>query len=95
MANNLIRVAAKEVFTYNGKVVVINNELTVCAKIADALVERGLVTVIGEETVGDENTDELDGMTIDELKEYAAEAGIDLRGKSKKAEILSAIREAV
>lgn len=110
MATNLIHVKVKETFTYNGRVVIPNDELIVDAKIADKLSERNLVTVVGEEIVedeqtdipgntgddnADEHTDELDGMTVDELKEYASEAGIDLKGISKKADIVAAIREAM
>lgn len=93
MANNLINVKVVKTITHNGKVVVPNDELTVDAKTADRLVERNLVIVVGEETVVDEHTEELAGMTVEELKEYASEAGIDLKGISKKADIISAIRE--
>ena len=37
---------------------------------------------------------ELDDMTVDELKAYAAEHGIDLTGKTTKADILAAIKAA-
>lgn len=110
MANNLVHVRVKETITYNGRVVVNNDELTVDVKTADSLAERNLVTVIGEVIVTDEQTDdtdnmgdnnvdntadELDGMTVDELKEYASEAGVDLKGISRKADIVAAIRKAI
>ena len=97
MANTRIHVKVTKTFVYNSTVVVPNTELTVDAIVADNLVERNLVIVVGEE-LGDENTDghtdELDGMTVEELREYASEAGINLKGISKKADIIAAIREA-
>lgn len=103
MANNLIRLKIEQTTCYRERVLVPGNEIVADAKSADKLVERGLAVVVGEieepEKADDENTeqenadDELAGMTVDELKEYAAEAGIDLKGKTKKADILAAIRE--
>ena len=102
MANNIIRLKIEKTTICNGRVVVVDEEVTVPAKVADKMVERGLATVVGEEfiesadTENDDNADdELAGMSVDELKEYAAEAGVDLTGKTKKADILAAIREAI
>lgn len=105
MANNIIRLKIEKTTICNGRVVVADEEVTVQAKVADNLVERGLAIVVGEEVTKNENheggdrdenaDDELAGMTVDELKEYAAEAGVDLTGKTKKADILAAIREAM
>lgn len=103
MANNLIRLKIEKTTTYRGRVLVRDEELNVDAKTADGMVERGLASVVGEivENKQDEDTedgnagDELSGMTVDELKEYAAEAGVDLTGKTKKADIIAAIREAM
>lgn len=102
MANNIIRLKIEKTTICNGRVVVADEEVTVQAKVADNLVERKLAIVVGEETTENEGRDhddnaddELAGMTVDELKEYAAEAGVDLTGKTKKADILAAIREAM
>jgi len=40
----------------------------------------------------EEGSDELDGMTVAQLKTFAAEEEIDLSGVSRKSDILSAIR---
>lgn len=92
MANNIVNVIVKQSITYKGKVFVVNDELAMDAEIATNLSHRNLVTIQASE---DLNTDELDGMTVDELREYAEEAGICLIGIHKKADIISAIREAV
>lgn len=103
MANSLIRLKIENTTAYRGRVLVPGEEIKVDAKVADKLVERGLATVVGEvadETEQEEPAeeeasvdDELAGMNLEELREYAAEAGIDLKGKTKKADILAAIRE--
>ena len=106
MANSVFRVKVKKTFTYDRRVVVPEEYLTVDAKTAQNLSERNLVVVVDEEIVEDEqvvdeeivedeHTDELDGMLVDELKEYAAEAGIDLEGKTRKADIIAVIRKAM
>lgn len=106
MANNLIRLKIENTTVYGGKVLVRGEELKVDAKTADRMVERDIASIIGEEVVHEEEqeihdenhedaNDELAGMNVDELREYAAEAGVDLRGKTKKADILAAIREAM
>ena len=46
----------------------------------------------GKENPGEEDT--FSDMNVDELKAYAEANGISLAGAKKKAEILSAIREA-
>ena len=56
---------------------------------ADILRAMGY-TVTGEAPA----IDPLAGMKVDELKAYATEKGIDLKGAEKKADILKAIREA-
>lgn len=100
MANGYIRLKITKTTTYNGRVLVPGEELTADAQKADSLVERKLAEVIGEEpeqvSVQESEQgagDELDGMTVDELKEYAQEAGIDLKGVTKKSDIIAAIRE--
>ena len=104
MANHNIRLKIESTAVVRGQVRVPGDEVTVDAKTADQLVERNLATVVGEETpegqmTGGENgqdaDDELTGMTVDELKEYANEAGVDLTGKTERDDILAAIREAM
>lgn len=46
----------------------------------------------GEPTA--ESEDDLDGLTVAQLKERAEELGVDLAGASKKAEIIEALRSA-
>ena len=58
--------------------------------------EKGHLTLVEEPTeeapaATDETTD-IDGMTVDQLKAYAAEKGIDLGGATLKADILAAIK---
>lgn len=98
MANNNIRIRFEKTAVCRSRVRVPGDELTVDAKTADRMVERNLAIVVGETPANDNNdehVDELTGMTVDELKEYATEAGVDLKGKTKKDEILAAIREAM
>lgn len=97
MANHSIRLKIEATAVVRGQVRVPGDGVTVDAKTADSLVERNLATIVGEETSHDEQhvEDELAGMTVDELKEYATEAGVDLTGKTKRDDILAAIREAV
>lgn len=94
MEHNLIRLKIENTTSYRGKVYVRNDELTVDAKTADGLVEREIASILGEEAVTEskEDAEELAGMTVEELREYAAEAGIELKGVTKKAEIIAAIR---
>lgn len=96
MANNFIQIKIEQAVTHCGRVVVAGEEITVDAKVADRMVERGLATVVGEVATNDFHVDdELDDMKVDELIEYAKEAGVDLKGLSKKADIVAAIREAM
>lgn len=98
MANTFIQLRIERTVAYRGRVVIPGEVLVVDAKTADRMVERNLGVVVGEQMqdTGNVNADdELAGMTIDELKEYANEAGVDLTGKTKKAEIIAAIREAM
>ena len=96
MANKFIQIKIEQTVAYNGRVLVAGEEITVDAKIADRMVERNLATVVGEIPTYDEHVDdELDDMKVDELIEYAKEAGVDLKGLSKKADIIAAIREAM
>lgn len=90
MANDIIRLKIEDTVVVCGAVRVAGDEVTVNAKVADGLVERNLATVIGEQHV-----DELTGMTVEELREYAVEAGVDLTGMTDKDEILAALREAM
>ena len=98
MANELICIKIAKTVAYRGKVYVADDELTTDAKTADSLVEREIAVVIGHEVIDEpEDTqdveNELDNMTVAELKEYAEEAGIDLKGLTRRADIISAIRE--
>ena len=99
MASIFVKTKIESTVIYNGKVYVKGDEVDIEVKKADSLVERNLVTVIGETPKQDEDkessetVDELEQMTVDELKEYATEAGIDLKGKTLKADIIKAIRE--
>lgn len=97
MANQKIRLKIEATAVVCGQVKVPGDEVVVDAKAADRLVERNLAIVVGEETPDDEQhvDDELVGMTVDELKEYANEAGVDIKGKTKKDDIIQAIREAM
>ena len=99
MANGNIRIRFEKTAVCGNSVRVAGDELVVDAKTADRLVERNLATVVGEEPVDtnheEQDADELTGMTVDELKEYAAEAGVDLTDKTEKDDIIAAIREAV
>ena len=94
MANGYIRLKIAKTTTYNGRVLVPGEGLTVNAQKADKLVERKLAEIVGEEPEQSAD-DELDSMTVDELKEYAQEAGIDLRGITRKADVIAAIRKAM
>ena len=94
MANGYIRLKIAKTMTYNGRVFVPGEELTVDAQKADKLVERKLAEIVGEEHEQGAD-DELDSMTVDELKEYAQEAGIDLKGVTRKADMIAAIRKAM
>ena len=51
-------------------------------------------TVEGEPDQVEGQTDPMKKMTVDELKEYAAQNGIDLGEATKKADILAAIQAA-
>lgn len=94
MANGYIRLKIAKTTTYNGRVLVPGEELTVNAQRADKLVERKLAEIVDEEP--DQGVDdELDGMTVDELKEYAREAGVDLKDVTRKADMIEAIRKAM
>ena len=100
MAKDNIRIKFEKTAVCRNQVRVPGDELTVDAKTADRMVERNLAIVVGEEHDGvnheEQNADdELTGMTVDELKEYAVEAGVDLTGKTEKADIIAAIREAM
>ena len=96
MAMDNIRIKFEKTAVCRNRVMVPGDELTVDAKTADRMVERNLAIVVGEEPSDEAQTaDELTGMTVDELKEYAVEAGVDLTGKTKKDDIIAAIREAV
>lgn len=97
MANGLIRLKIAKTTCYNARVLVPEEEITVNAKVADKMVERGLASIIEqlEQEETNEETDELESMTVDELKEYATEAEVDLKGATKKADIILAIREAM
>lgn len=90
MEHDVIRIRIDSTAVVCGAVRVSGDEVTVDAKTADGLVERNLATVIGEQHV-----DELDGMTVEELKEYASEAGVCLDGISDRDEMVAAIREAM
>lgn len=93
MVNSTIRLKINSAVVICGRVCVANEEVSVDAKIADRLIERGVATMIGKESDEAKNTnDDFDSMTVDELKEYAAEAGIDLAGVTKKADILTKLR---
>lgn len=96
MATDNIRIKFEKTTVCRGQVRVPDDELTVDAKTADRLVERNLAIVVGEEHDDEQHVeDELTGMTVDELKEYANEAGVDLKGKTEKDDIIAAIREAM
>lgn len=94
MANGYIRLKIAKTTAYNSRVLVPGEELTVNAQKADKLVERKLAEIVGEEPEQGAD-DELDSMTVDELKEYAQEAGIDLKGVTRKADMIAAIRKAM
>lgn len=94
MANGYIRLKIAKTMTYNGRVFVPGEELTVDAQKADKLVERKLAEIVDEEPEQGAD-DELDSMTVDEMKEYAQEAGIDLKGVTRKADMIAAIRKAM
>ena len=94
MANGYIRLKIAKTTAYNGRVLVPGEELTVNAQKADKLVERKLAEIVGEEPEQGAD-DELDSMTVDELKEYAQEAGIDLKGVTRKTDMIAAIRKAM
>ena len=57
--------------------------------------EKGHLTLVEEPTeeapAATDETIDIDGMTVDKLKAYAAEKGIDLGGATLKADILTAI----
>lgn len=98
MANNKIRLVVKNTLVYNAKVYVAGNELTADEMSAERFVKRNLATVIDEqvkETEDEHIEDELDDMTVEELKEYAEEAGVSLKGLTRKGDIINAIREAI
>ena len=97
MVNNKIRLVVKNTLVYDAKVYVAGNELTADEMSANRFVKRNLATVIDEhveETEDGHIEDELDDMTVDELKEYAEEAGVNLKGLTRKGDIVNAIREA-
>ena len=94
MANGYIRLKIAKTTAYNGRVLVPGEKLTVNAQKADKLVERKLAEIVGEEPEQGAD-DELDSMTVDELKEYAQEAGIDLKGVTRKADMIAVIRKAM
>ena len=67
----------------------------------DMLVKAGAIVLVPpqvkaaeENGEGDENEKDIDKMTVNELKAYAAEKEIDISGIEKKADILSAIKAA-
>lgn len=68
---------------------------------ADAAVASGYFTLIGEvdapafpppgEVLGHLDPEQLDSMTVPELKKLAADMGVDLKGLTVKADIIAAI----
>lgn len=86
----MVKVKMLKTAAYNARVVVANEELTVDAKVADSLIERGMAEMVESEEDNHAEV-ELSGMKVDELIEYAKEAGIDLGSATKKADIIAAI----
>ena len=96
MADKLIKVRVEQTLAYCGRVAVAGEEMTVNAKVAQNLIERNIATVVGEIPASNNHVDdELNDMKVDELIEYAKEADVDLKGATKKADIIAAIREAM
>lgn len=75
-----------------------DNPLTVTNKEAARLLAAGVldgepVDTAGEDPVEDDpTTDDLDGMTVAQLTDLAGAEGVDLTGKTLKADIIAAIR---
>lgn len=57
----------------------------------DKLIKQGYKLVI-EEPIK-ENTDDLNKLTVDQLKELAEEKGIEIPSKAKKDEIIEMLKE--
>ncbi|WP_027938111.1 hypothetical protein [Anaeroarcus burkinensis] len=54
--------------------------------------EKGYLKLVEEPIEETQETTNIDGMTVDQLKAYAAEKGVDLGGATLKADILAAIK---
>ena len=93
MANGYIRLKIEKTTTYRGRVVVLGESIDTNVDEAKDFVGKGLATVENGSLEEPVEEDEFDKMTIEELREFAEEAGIDLKGLSKKADIISAIKE--
>lgn len=97
MEKQYIRLKIAKTVSYRGKVLVPNNEILVDEQAAADLVERGMAEFL-ESVPNQQNSetgDELEEMSVDELKEYAQEAGIEVESLTDRAEILQAIKEAI
>ena len=99
MATDKIRIRFEQTAVCCNRVNVPGDEQIVDAKVADRMVERNLATVVHRDPADtdphEQHADELTGMTAEELKEYADEAGVDLTGITDEAEMVAAIRKAM
>lgn len=68
------------------------SELSVHAKCADHLDSILAPGATQEQAENEDHQEDLDSMTVKELKAYAEAHGIDLNGLTKKADILNAIK---
>lgn len=71
------------------------SELSVLAKCADHLDSISAPGATQDKAENEEHQDNLDDMTVKELKAYAEVHGIDLDGLTKKADILKAIKAVI
>lgn len=89
----MFKLKLKKALSYNGAVFATKANPFVevdSEEKANNLVSTGYFDIV---TVTEEKEADIDAMTVDQLKAYAAEKSIDLTGCNKKAEILAKIKE--
>lgn len=67
----------------------------IAGELAEVAVREGWAVAHDENVAEGEDSADLDAMTVDELKAFAAENGIDLGDATKKADIRAAIELAI
>lgn len=84
------------VVKYKGNRYPAHSPFEVDDKDVESLVKDGAIVIVPPETAGgsDDSVKSIDKMNVNELKAYAAENNIDIKGIEKKADIVAAIKAA-